>query len=125
LSYSADWWSVTWSVGIGVGVFLIGLGIFVLCVRTAGLIGRLGKTLDEVDRQIPALSTPIVTTLTHVGGIADTADATIARLGVAVGQLENVAAGATKTANTIGDLVNNVASNVRKGKTDPLTGEPL
>jgi phage-related minor tail protein len=106
-------------------VFLIGLGIFVLCVRTAGLIGRLGKTLDEVDRQIPALSTPIVTTLTHVGGIADTADATIARLGVAVGQLENVAAGATKTANTIGDLVNNVASNVRKGKTDPLTGEPL
>ena len=125
MSYSADWWSVTWSVGIGVGVFLIGLGIFVLCVRTAGLIGRLGKTLDEVDRQIPALSTPIVTTLTHVGGIADTADATIARLGVAVGQLENVAAGATKTANTIGDLVNNVASNVRKGKTDPLTGEPL
>jgi uncharacterized protein YoxC len=125
LSYSADWWSVTWSVGIGVGVFLIGLGIFVLCVRTAGFIGRLGKTLDEVDRQIPALSTPIVTTLTHVGGIADTADATIARLGVAVGQLENVAAGATKTANTIGDLVNNVASNVRKGKTDPPTGEPI
>ncbi len=105
----------SWSVGVGIGVFLIGLGIFVMCVRTAGLIARLGKTLDEIDRQIPALSTPIATTLTHVGGIADTADATIARLGVAVGQLETVAAGATKTANTIGTLVNTVASNVRKG----------
>jgi hypothetical protein len=75
----------------------------------------LGKTLDEIDRQIPALSTPIATTLTHVGGIADTADATIARLGVAVGQLESVAAGATRTANTIGTLVSTVAENVRKG----------
>jgi hypothetical protein len=105
----------SWSIGVGIGVFLIGLGIFVMCLRTAGLITRLGKTLDEIDRQIPALSTPIATTLTHVGGIADTADATIARLGVAVGQLENVAAGATKTANTIGTLVNTVAANVRKG----------
>jgi hypothetical protein len=75
----------------------------------------LGKTLDEIDRQIPALSTPIATTLTHVGGIADTADATIARLGVAVGQLESVAAGATRTANTISTLVSTVAENVRKG----------
>ena len=105
----------SWSVGVGVGVFLIGLGILVLCLRTGGLIARLKKTLDEVDRQIPALSTPIATTLTHVGGIADTADSTIARLGVAVAQLENVAAGATKTANTIGTLVNTIAENVRKG----------
>jgi len=114
LSLSADWWSVTWSVGIGVGVFLIGLGVFVLCVRAGGLLARLGKTLDEIDRQIPALSAPIATTLTHVGGIADTADATIARLGAAVAQLENVAAGATKTANQIGNVVNSVASNVIK-----------
>jgi uncharacterized protein YoxC len=104
-----------WSVGVGAGVLLIGLGIFVLCIRTGGLIARFKKTLDEIDRQIPALSTPIATTLTHVGGIADTADVTIARLGVAVAQLETVAAGATKTANTIGTLVNTVAENVRKG----------
>ncbi len=124
MTLSTDWWTVTWSVGIGVGVFLIGLGIFVLCLRTGGLIARLGKTLDEIDKQIPALSTPIATTLTHVGGIADTADSTIARLGVAVGQLENVAANATKTANTVGTLVSTFASNVRKGKTDP-SGEPV
>jgi hypothetical protein len=103
---------------------LAGLGIFVICFRTGGLIARLGKTLDEIDKQIPALSTPIATTLTHVGGIADTADATIARLGVAVAQLENVAAGATKTANTVGTLVNTFASSVRKGKIDE-SGEPV
>jgi len=111
---SADWWTVTWSVGIGVGVFLIGLGICYFCLRLGGLVGRIGKTLDEIDKQIPALSTPIATTLTHVGGIADTADSTIARLGVAVGQLENVASSATKTANTVGTLVGTLASNIRK-----------
>jgi hypothetical protein len=124
LTLSADWWTVTWSVGIGVGAFLAGLGIFVICFRTGGLIARLGKTLDEIDKQIPALSTPIATTLTHVGGIADTADATIARLGVAVGQLENVASGASKTATTVGTLVSTFASNVRKGKSD-VSGEPI
>ena len=119
MSLSSDWLSVAWSIGVGLGVFLIGLGIFVLCVRLGGLIGRLGKTLDEVDRQIPALGTPIATTLTHVGGIADTADSTIARLGVAVAQLEGVAAGATRTANTIGTVVTAIAANVRKDKPDP------
>jgi uncharacterized protein YoxC len=114
LTSTTDWWTVTWSVGIGVGVFLIGLGIFYFCMRLGGLVGRLGKTLDEIDKQIPALSTPIATTLTHVGGIADTADSTIARLGVAVGQLETVAANATKTATTVGTIVQTFASNVRK-----------
>ncbi len=123
MTTSADWWTVTWSVGIGVGAFLAGLGIFVICFRTGGLIARLGKTLDEIDKQIPALSTPIAATLTHVGGIADTADSTIARLGVAVGQLENVAAGATNAANTVGTLVSTFASNVRK-KTD-TSSEPI
>jgi hypothetical protein len=116
---SSDWLSVVWSIGVGLGVFLIGLGIFVLCVRAGGLIGRLGKTLDEVDRQIPARGTPIATTLTHVGGIADTADATIARLGAAVAQLEGVAASATRTANTVGTVVTAIASNIRKDKPDP------
>jgi hypothetical protein len=96
----------------------------VLCFSAGRLIVRFGKTLDQVDRQIPALSEPIATTLTHIGGIADTADSTIARLGVAVGQLETVAAGATKTASTIGTIVNNVATNARKSKADTMTTEP-
>jgi len=121
LTSSIEWWSI----GTGIGVLLIGLGIFVVCVRVGALLGRFGKTLDEIDRQIPLLSAPIATTLTHVGGIADTADATIARLGEAVGQLENVAAGATKTANSIGAVVANVASTIRKPRTDAATGEPI
>ncbi len=104
---------------------LIGLGVFIVCVRAGGLLGRIDKTLDEVDRQIPLLSAPIATTLTHVGGIADTADATIARLGVAVGQLETVAAGATRTANTIGAVVSSVAAGIRTPKSDNSAGGPI
>lgn len=117
--------SIYWSSGVGIMAVLFGLGFFIVCVRIGGLLGRIGKTLDEIDRQIPLLSSPIATTLTHVGGIADTADATIARLGVAVGQLENVAAGATRTANTIGVVVSNVAAGMRKPKSENAAGEPI
>ena len=117
MTSSTEWWSIAWSVGIGVGSILIGLGIFILCVRAGSLLVRIGRTLDEVDRQIPVISAPIATTLAHVGGIADTADSTIARLGVAVGQLEGVAAGATRTASTLGSLVASAAS-FRKTKGD-------
>jgi hypothetical protein len=116
---------MVWSIGVGIMAVLFGLGFFIVCVRIGGLLGRIGKTLDEIDRQIPLLSSPIATTLTHVGGIADTADATIARLGVAVGQLENVAAGATRTANTIGVVVSNVAAGIRKPKSENPAGEPI
>ncbi len=117
--------SDAWSICVGIMAVLIGLGIFIVCVRAGGLIGRIEKTLDTVDQQIPLLSVPIAATLTHVGGIADTADATIARLGSAVGQLENVAAGATRTANTIGVVVTNVAAGIRKPKGDKPAGEPI
>jgi len=117
LTSSIEWWSI----GVAVMAVLIGLGVFVLCLRAAGLLGRLGRTLDEIDKQIPALSEPIAATLTHVGGIADTADSTLARLGVAVGQLENVAATATKTASGIGTIVGNYAANLRKPKIAPGT----
>lgn len=95
-------WSIAIYVGVGLGAFLAGLGIFVLCSRAGGLIARLHRTLDVVDQQMTTLSVPIATTLTHVGGIADTADSTISRLGALVGQLENVVAGATKTAGVVG-----------------------
>jgi len=97
---------------------LAGLGILILCMRAGTLLLRVGRTLDEVDRQIPVISAPIATTLTHVGGIADTADATLARLGVAVGQLEGVAAGASRTASTVGAMVTSAASSMRKPKAD-------
>jgi uncharacterized protein YoxC len=78
-------------LGVGLGVLLIGIGILVVCMAVAKLIARLNGTLDEVDRQIAALSQPVVEMLGHAGGIAESADATVARLGAIVGTLEGVA----------------------------------
>ncbi len=110
MTSSIEWWSI----GCGIMAVLFGIAVLILCLALARLLSRIGKTLDEVDRQIPALSTPIATTLTHVGGIADTADSTIARLGTALGKLEYVANAATKTADTIGSALANLAANFKK-----------
>ena len=111
---SLQWAVVFREVAVGLGVFLVGLGILVACVRLGRLLSRLGITLDEVDRQVAALGTPVARTLDHVNGIANTADATIARVGDAVGQLETVAASAAKGAGYVGSAlapaVNNVGS---------------
>jgi len=110
--------SIALYVGAGLGAFLAGFGVFYLCVRAGGVFSRLNRTLDEVDQQISVLSVPIVTTLTHVGGIADTADSTLARLAGLVEQLENVASGATRTANLIGSTLSGVTSAISKKPRD-------
>lgn len=89
----------------GIACLLIGLGVFIVCSAFARLLRRVNGTLDEVDRQIAALSGPLVETLGHVGGIADTADTTVGRLGAAVGALETVANAAGKTARLASDAV--------------------
>ena len=94
-----DWPHLIFSVGAGIGVLLIGIGILVVCSGIANFLKRLNGTLDEVDKQIGALSAPVAETLSHVGGIADTADATVARLSGVVGSLETVAAGVVKTSD--------------------------
>jgi ABC-type transporter Mla subunit MlaD len=94
-----DWPHLVFSAGAGLGVLLIGIGVLVLCSGIAGTLRRLNGTLDEVDRQIAALSAPVAETLSHVGGIADTADATVARLSGVVGSLESVASNVVKTSD--------------------------
>jgi ABC-type transporter Mla subunit MlaD len=94
-----DWPHLIFSVGAGVGVLLIGIGILILCSALANSLRRLNGTLDEIDKQIGALSAPVAETLGHVGGIADTADETVARLGGVVGQLETVAGQVVKTSD--------------------------
>ena len=94
-----DWPHLIFSVGAGVGVLLIGIGVLVFCSGIANFLRRLNGTLDEVDRQIAALSSPVAETLAHVGGIADTADATVARLSGVVGSLETVASNVVKTSD--------------------------
>jgi ABC-type transporter Mla subunit MlaD len=99
-------------VGAGLGVLLIGIGILVVCAAIAGTLRRVNTTLDEVDRQVAALSAPVAQTLGHVGGIADTADATIARLSAVVGSLETVASGVVKTSGLANDAVSPAIVNV-------------
>jgi hypothetical protein len=91
-------WAIVLDIGVGLGVLLIGVGVFVVCSALARLFARLNGTLDEVDRQIAALSAPVVETLGHVGGIADSADTSIARLGAVVNTLETVAGSVGGTA---------------------------
>lgn len=98
-------WAIVLDIGVGLGVLLIGVGIFVVCSSLAKLLARLNGTLDEVDRQIAAVSAPVVETLGHVGGIADTADATVARLGAVVGTLEGVAGTVGRTSKLASDAV--------------------
>jgi ABC-type transporter Mla subunit MlaD len=90
---------------IGVGVLLAGLGIVIASAALARLFGRLNRTLDEVDKQVAALSGPVVETLAHVGGIADSADTAVARLGATVGTLESVAESVSSTAKLASDAV--------------------
>jgi hypothetical protein len=94
-----DWPHLVFSVGAGLGVLLIGIGVLVFCSGVANFLRRLNGTLDEVDRQIGALSAPVAETLAHVEGIADTADATVARLSGVVGSLESVASNVVKTSD--------------------------
>ncbi|HEY0613258.1 MAG TPA: hypothetical protein VGC96_01410 [Candidatus Elarobacter sp.] len=84
-------WAIVLDIGVGLGVLLVGISALRIATALAGTFARLNTTLDEVDRQVAALSKPVVEALDHVGGIAGTADATVARLGAVVGMLEGVA----------------------------------
>lgn len=90
---------------IGVGVLLAGIGIVVACWALARLLGRLNRTLDEVDKQVSLVSVPVIGTLAHVEGLADSADVAVARLGAVVGTIEGVAENVGSTAKLASDAV--------------------
>ena len=91
-------WSIVLDIGVGLGVLLLGIGVFIAMRALAATLSRLNVTLDGVDRQIAELGRPVADTLTHLGGIADTADATIARLSRVVGSVESAAGSVANTA---------------------------
>jgi ABC-type transporter Mla subunit MlaD len=99
-------------VGVGAGVLLMGIGIFIAMLALAKTFGRLNVTLDEVDRQLEGLGKPVSATLEHVGGIADTADQTIARLSGVVKSLEDVAGSVSRTAALTKDALSPAIVNV-------------
>ena len=119
---SAFDWAIVLDVGVGLGVLLIGIGILIVCSSLARVFRRLNSTLDEVDRQIATLSVPVVRTLGHVDGIADTADTTVARLGAAVGTLETVAEGVGRTAKLASDAMAPAVVNVGAALTGITAG---
>jgi ABC-type transporter Mla subunit MlaD len=94
---AVDWSPLILAIGVGVGVLLIGIGVLVACTRLGVLFNKAGATLDQVDVQLAALSGPLAQTLSHVGGIADTADTTLAKLVTTVESLETVASNVNKT----------------------------
>lgn len=100
------------NVGVGVGVLLAGIGVLYAMLALAKTFKRLNATLDEVDRQISTLSQPVNTTLGHLGGIADTADQTLARLGGVVKSLEDVAGSVSQTAALTKDALSPAIVNV-------------
>lgn len=94
-------WSIVLDVGVGVGVLLIGLGILIAMIALAGTFKRLNQTLDEVDRQMESLGKPVADTLTHVNGIAETADTAVARLSTVTSSLERVAGSLAETTDMV------------------------
>ncbi|MDQ2679550.1 MAG: hypothetical protein M3Y21_00785 [Candidatus Eremiobacteraeota bacterium] len=109
-------WAIVLDVGVGVGVLLFGIGVFIAMRALAGTLTRMNLTLDEVDRQLVGLGKPVNETLRAVGGIADTADQTVARLSGVVKSLEDVAgsvAGTAKlTQNALAPAIVNVGATV-------------
>ncbi len=112
MSTGFDWWSVFLDVAGGVGAFLAGLGIFVAMAAVARTLRRLNQTLDGLDEQVASLGRPVSETLAHVGGIADTADRTIAKLSGVVASLERVAASLANTATLTQDALSPAIVNV-------------
>lgn len=109
-------WAIVLDVGVGLGVLILGIGVFIGMRAVAGTLARLNLTLDEVDRQLVGLGKPVNEALTALGGIADTADQTVARLSGAVKSLEDVAgsvAGTAKlTQNAIAPAIVNAGATI-------------
>lgn len=105
-------WAIVLDAGVGIGALLAGLGVFLGMRALAGTLSRVNVTLDEVDRQIAAVGTPVTQMLSHVGGIADTADSTVARLSGVVKSLEDVAGSVASTAKLTQNAVSPALVNV-------------
>ena len=77
----------------------------------AKILSTAAHALDTVDRQLTLLTPPLVETLSHVGGIANTADSTLARLTTVVDAVEGLAGGVAKSASAAQNAVNPAMTN--------------
>ena len=109
----------------GIGVLLVGVGVLLGMLALAKTLARLNVTLDGVDRQLENLGEPVAKTLSHVDGIAGTADETLAKLGGVVQSLEDVAGSVSQTARlaknaltpaivNVGTTITGISSGLRR-----------
>jgi len=93
------------SIGLGLGALLAGSGVLYACIRLGQLLARTTQTIDEVERAVTAIGTPIISTLTHVDQITGHAEHTLQRVDNAVEVLEHVAGDVAKRAGAAQALV--------------------
>jgi uncharacterized protein YoxC len=77
---STEYGSLILDVFVGVGVLLIGVGVFIGMLALAKTLRRLRTTLDEVDRQLENVSTPVRSTLAHVDRVTKSLEDTAGTL---------------------------------------------
>ena len=100
MNAGTDWGVLFMDIGFGVGVLLAGIGFMVAMLAVSRTLARVNLTLDEVDRQLVGLGTPVAETLNHVESIAGSAEETLGKLGNAVASLEG-AAGTVSSTTTL------------------------
>jgi len=66
---SSEYGSLILDVFAGVGALLVGIGVLVGMLALAKTLRRLQVTLDEVDRQLETVATPLRDALAHVDGV--------------------------------------------------------
>lgn len=115
---TSDWMNI----GIGVGVLLIGIGALIAAIALARTLGRLNGTLDVFDKQLDSLNAPVGRTLDHVGGIADTADQTLARLRGVVDAVEGTL---TPSIDNLGAVLVGITAGLRRIVTGRTSGDEL
>ena len=77
---STEYGSLILDVCVGVGVLLIGIGVFVGMLALAKTLARLRVTLDEVDRQLEGIGAPVRSTLAHVDEVTKSLEDTAGTL---------------------------------------------
>ena len=100
MNAGTDWGVLFMDIGFGVGVLLAGIGFMMAMLAVARTLARVNVTLDEVDRQLVGLGTPVAETLNHVESIAGSAEVTLEKLGNAVASIEG-AAGTVSSTTTL------------------------
>ena len=77
---STEYGSLILDVCAGVGALLIGVGVLIGMLALAKTLRRLQVTLDEVDRQLQGIGTPVQSTLSHVDGVTKSLEDTVGTL---------------------------------------------